>query len=97
MLFEQDHSQELLTPAIFDGGVNPYHTNVPSPDFFLVDYIDAFLPPVQAKTDKHDLMNDSNDDFSQHQEDFFSSLDFEDIDPAIYAGRTRPTFRFSPC
>ena len=90
MWFEQDHSQELLTPAIFDGGVNSFHTRVPSPDFFLAEYIDAYLPPVQAKPNKYDLMNDSNDDFSQHQEDFFSQLDFEDIiDPEQYSGRRR--------
>jgi len=81
MLFEQHQSQDLLTPSINDGGVHKLSSSLTSLDFYLLDDIEAYLPPpVQSKTDKHDLINDTNDDYSQHSEDLFAGFDFSDFD-----------------
>jgi hypothetical protein len=77
MLFEQ-HPQDLLTPSINDGGINKLNSSLTSLDFYLLDDIEAYLsPPIQSKITK---INDSINENSQHQEDeFFSDLDFSDI------------------
>jgi hypothetical protein len=80
MLFEQYPSQDLLTPSINDGGVNKLNSSLTALDFYLLDDIDAYLPPVQSKKNKNDLINDSINDNNQHQEDFFSNFDFPDLD-----------------
>jgi len=72
MLFEQYHSQDLLTPSINDGGVSKLNSSLTSLDFYLLDDIDAYLAPIQSKQTKNDLINNSFNDNSQHQEeDFF--------------------------
>lgn len=81
MLFEQYQSQDLLTPSINDGGVHKLSSSLTSLDFYLLDDIEAYLsPPVQSKTDKHDIINDFNDDHSQHHEDLFAGFDFSEFD-----------------
>jgi hypothetical protein len=79
MLFEQYHSQDLLTPSINDGGVNKLNSSLSSLDFYLLEDIDAYLSPIQPKTNKNDLINVSNNDNSQHQEDIFSDFDFSEF------------------
>jgi len=71
MLFEHYHPQDLLTPSINDGGVNKLNSSLTSLDFYLLDDIDAYLPLVQSNKNKNDLINDSDNDNSQHQEEFF--------------------------
>jgi len=80
MLFEQYLSQDLLTPSLNDGGVNKLNSSLTALDFYLLDDIDAYLPPVQSKKNKTDLINHSINDNNQHQEDFFSNFDFPDLD-----------------
>jgi hypothetical protein len=82
MLFEQYHSQDLLTPSINDGGVNKLNSSLTSLDFYLLDDIDAYLAPIQSKKPTNDLINDSinnNDQYQEEEDDFFSNLDFSDI------------------
>jgi len=81
MLFEQYHPQDLLAPSINDGGVNKLDSSLTSLDFYLLDDIDAYLAPIQFKQSKNDLINDSLNDNSQHQEEeeFFSDFDFSDL------------------
>ncbi|CAF1484143.1 unnamed protein product [Adineta ricciae] len=76
MLFEQHYSQDLLTPSINDGGVHKLSSSLTSLDFYLLDDIDAYLSPIQSKTNKNDLINDTIDDHSQHHEDLFTDFDF---------------------
>lgn len=78
MLFEQ-FPQDLLTPSINDGGVNKLSSSLTSLDFYLLDDIDAYLPSIQTKQTKHDLINDSSNDNSQYLEDFLPDFDFIDI------------------
>jgi hypothetical protein len=80
MFHEQYHPQDLLTPAINDGGVNKLNSSLTSLDFYLLDDIDAYLPLVQSKKNKNDLINDSNNDNSQHEEELFPEFDFLDFD-----------------
>ena len=79
MLFEQYPCQDLLTPSINDGGVNKLNSSLTSLDFYLLDDIDAYLPLIQSKPNKNDLINDSNNDNSQHQEDLLADFDFSDF------------------
>jgi len=80
MLSEQYHPQDLLTPSIHDGGVNKLNSSLTSLDFYLLDDINAYLfPSVQSKKNKNDLINDSNNDNSQHQEGLFDDFDFGDL------------------
>jgi len=79
MLFEQYHPQDLLTPSINDGGVNKLNSSLTSLDFYLLDDIDAYLSPIQSKKSRNDLINDSINDNSQLQEEFFSDFDFSDL------------------
>jgi len=80
MLFEQYHPQDLLTPSINDGGVNKLKSSLTSLDFYLLDDIDAYLAPIQSKKTTNDLINNSINDNSQHQdEDFFADFDFSDL------------------
>jgi hypothetical protein len=80
MFHEQYYPQDLLTPAINDGGVNKLNSSLTSLDFYLLDDIDAYLPLVQSKKTKNDLINDSNNDNSQHEEELFPEFDFLDFD-----------------
>jgi len=80
MFHEQYHPQDLLTPAINDGGVNKLNSSLTSLDFYLLDDIDAYLPLVQSKKKKNDLINDSNNDNSQPEEELFPEFDFLDFD-----------------
>lgn len=81
MIFEQYHSQDPPAPSIKDGGVHKLNSSLTSLDFYLLDDIEAYLPPpVQSKPDKHDTINDIINDHSQHQEDLFADLDFTDFD-----------------
>lgn len=81
MLFEQHHSQDLLTPAINDGGVHKLNSSLTSLDFYLLDDIDAYLPSLQSKTNKNDdLINDSLINNSQHHDDLLANFDFSDFD-----------------
>jgi len=79
MLFEQYTSQDLLTPTINDGGVNKLNSSLTALDFYLLDDIDAYLPPVHSKKTKDDLINDSINDNNQYQEDFFSNFDLSEL------------------
>jgi len=79
MLFEHYLSQDIMTPAIIDGGVNKLNFSLTSLDFYLLDDINAYLTPIQTKKNKHDLINESKIDNSQHQEEVFSDLDFPDF------------------
>lgn len=79
MLFEQFHSQDLLAPPINEGGVNKLNSSLTSLDFYLLDDIDAYLTPIQTKHNKDDLINDSTNNDSQHQEDFFADFDFSGL------------------
>jgi len=79
MLFEQYHSQDLLTPSINDGGVNKLNSSLTSLDFYLLDDIDAYLSSIQSKNTKNDLINDNINDNSQYQEELFSDFDFSDL------------------
>jgi len=80
MLFEPYHPQDLLTPTINDGGVNKLNSSLTSLDFYLLDDIDAYLAPIKSKKTKNDLINDNNNDNSQHQEEIFSDFDFSDFE-----------------
>ena len=80
MLFEQYQSQDLLTPSINDGGVNKLNSSLTSLDFYLLDDIDAYLSPIQSKPTKNDLINDSTNNNSQHQDDYFLDFDFADME-----------------
>jgi len=80
MLFEQYPSQDLLTPSINDGGVNKLNSSLTSLDFYLLDDIEAYLPPVQIKSSKTNFINDSINENSQDQDDFFADLDFSDFE-----------------
>jgi len=80
MLFEQYHSQDLLTPSINDGGVNKLNSSLTSLDFYLLDDIDAYLSPVHLKKNKNDIINDINNDNSQYQEEFFPDFDLNCFD-----------------
>ena len=86
MLFEQHYSQDLLTPSINDGGVHKLSSSLTSLDFYLLDDIDAYLSPIQSKTNKNDLINDTIDDHSQHHEDLFADFDFSAFEEK--SGRT---------
>lgn len=83
MLFEQYPSQDLLTPSINDGGLSKLNSSLTSLDFYLLDDINAYLsPPIQSKTNSIGLNNDSlyeNSQYHGEAEDFFSNLDFSDI------------------
>jgi hypothetical protein len=79
MLFEQYHPQDLLTPSINDGGINKLDSSLTSLDFYLLDDIDAYLSPIESKKTKNYLINDSTNDNSQFQEEFFSNLDLSDF------------------
>jgi hypothetical protein len=79
MLFEQYHSQDLLTPSINDGGVNKLNSSLTSLDFYLLDDIDAYLSLPSSKKITHDLINDSINDNSQYQEEFFPDFDFDNF------------------
>lgn len=79
MLFEQQYSQELLTPTINDGGVHDLKSSLSSFDFYLLDDINVYLSPVQAKATTNDLNNDSKSNNSQHQEELFSDLDLIEL------------------
>jgi hypothetical protein len=79
MLFEQYPPQDLLTPSINDGGINKLKSSLTSLDFYLLDDIDAYLSPIHSNTNKNDLNNDSFNENSQPQEDFFPDFDFSDI------------------
>jgi len=79
MLFEQHQPQDLLTPTIHDGGVHKLNSSLTSLDFYLLDDIDAYLPSIHSEAAKNDLINNSFNDNSQHQEDFFSDFDFPDL------------------
>jgi len=81
MLFEQYHPQDLLTPSINDGGVNKLNSSLTSLDFYLLDDINAYLTPIQSKTNKNDLNNDSINENSSYQEedDFFPDFDFSEM------------------
>jgi hypothetical protein len=93
MLFEQYYSQDLLTPSINDGGVNKLNSSLPSLDFYLLEDIDAYLPPIQSKTNTNDLINDSNNDNSQYQDDLFSDFDFSELnDLEEKSGRNKNGF-----
>jgi hypothetical protein len=95
MLFEQYHSQDLLTPSINDGGVNKLNSSLSSLDFYLLEDIDAYLSPIQPKTNTNDLINVSNNDNSQHQEDIFSDFDFSEFnDLEEKSGRKKNRFLF---
>ena len=82
MLFEQYHSQDPLAPTINDGGVNKLNSSLTSLDFYLLDDINAYLPPIQSEKSKKDLINDNIYDNSQYQaeEDFFSDFNFPEFD-----------------
>ncbi|CAF0988255.1 unnamed protein product [Rotaria sp. Silwood1] len=84
MLYEQYQSQDLLTPSIGDDGINKLNSSLTSLDFYLLDDIDIYLSPVQStKAIHNDIINDSLNDNSQHQEEFFSDFDlvnFNDFD-----------------
>ncbi|CAF2643557.1 unnamed protein product [Rotaria sp. Silwood2] len=76
MLYEQYHHQDLLTPSIGDDGVNKLNSSLTSLDFYLLDDIDVYLSPIQSTKAVHkDLIDDSLNDNSQHQEEFFSNFD----------------------
>ena len=79
MLFEQYPPQNLLTPSINDGGVNKLKSSLTSLDFYLLDDIDAYLSPIHSNANTNDLNNDSLNEKSQHQDDFFPDFDFSDI------------------
>jgi hypothetical protein len=77
MLFEQHPLSDLLTPTINDGGVNKLSSSLTSLDFYLLDDIDTYLPSIQTKKTKNDLINDSSNDNSQYQEDLLLDFDFD--------------------
>jgi hypothetical protein len=79
MLFEQYPPQDLLIPSINDGGINKLKSSLTSLDFYLLDDIDAYLSPIHSNTNTNDLNNDSLNENSQPQEDFFPDFDFSDI------------------
>jgi len=79
MLFEQYSSQDLLTPSINDGGVHKLSSSLTSLDFYLLDDIEAYLSPIQSKTNKNDLINDTIDDHSEHHEDLFADFDLSEF------------------
>lgn len=82
MLYEQYHpSQDLLTPSFIDDGVHKLESSLTSLDFYLLDDIDIYLdsiPPIKGMNDG--LINDSIHDNSQHQNDFFADIIFEEFD-----------------
>jgi vacuolar-type H+-ATPase subunit I/STV1 len=81
MLYEQYQPQDLLTPSIGDDGINKLNSSLTSLDFYLLDDIDTYLSPVQStKAIHNDIINDSLNDNSQHQEDFFSDFDLVNFD-----------------
>ncbi|CAF1044827.1 unnamed protein product [Rotaria sordida] len=86
MLYEQYHSQDLLTPSIGEDGIDKLDASLTSLDFYLLDDIDVYLSSIQSttKTIHKDLNDDSlNNDNSQPQEEFFSDFDlvnFNDFD-----------------
>ncbi|CAF1103343.1 unnamed protein product [Adineta steineri] len=83
MPFEQHHFQDLLPPSINDGGsINKLNSSLTSLDFYLLDDIEAYLSPptLHSKTTKHDLINDSINDNSQHHEDFFADFVFPEFE-----------------
>jgi hypothetical protein len=79
MLFEQYQPQDILAPAINDGGVNKLKSSLTSLDFYLLDDIAAYLSPVHTKKTKNDLINDNNNDNNQLYEEFFSNFDLSDL------------------
>lgn len=79
MQFEQYPLQDFWTPSSDEDGVQQLSSSLTSLDFYLLDNIDAYLSSVQPKTSKNDLINDSLNDNSVHQEDFFLDFDFGDI------------------
>ena len=79
MPFEHHPFQDMLTPFINDGGVHLLNPSLTALDFLLLDDIDAYLTPFHPKTDKQDIISDSNNDYSEHQEAFAASIDFDDI------------------
>jgi len=82
MLFEQYFQPDLLTPTINDGGVNKLSSSLTSLDFYLLDDIDAYLPPppVQSKKNKNEIIDESDYDNSQHHDEFFSEFDFTNFE-----------------
>jgi hypothetical protein len=79
MLFDQYHPQDLLTSSIDDGGVQKLNSSLTSLDFYLLDDINIYLPSLESKATKNDLINDSFNDNSQHQEELFSDFDFAEF------------------
>lgn len=79
MLYEQYHPPDLTTPSIDDDGVQKLHSSLTSLDFYLLDDIDIYLSSVQTKAAKNDLINDSFNDYTQHQEELLADFDFADL------------------
>jgi len=79
MLSEPYYPQDLLTPSINDGGVNKLNSSLTSLDFYLLEDIDAYLSPIHSNKTKHDIINDTTNDNSEHQEELFPDFDFSDI------------------
>ena len=79
MPFEHHPHQDMLTPFINDGGVHLLNPSLTALDFLLLDDIDAYLSPFHFKNDKQDIISDTNNDHSEHQAAFTTSIDFDDI------------------
>lgn len=81
MLYEQYPSLGLIQPSNNDGGIDKFESSSSSLDFYLLDDIDTYLPPLHSEKPKNDLINDSINDNSLYQlpEDFFSDIDLSDL------------------
>jgi len=81
MLFEQYAYPDYLPPSIEDGGISKFNSSFTSLDFYLLDDIDTYLPPIHSEKTKNDLINDSTNDNSAYQlpDDFFSDIDLSEL------------------
>ena len=82
MLYEQYHPQDPLAPSTIEDGAHKLDSTLTALDFYLLDDIDVYLNSIQpTKAVNIDLINDSENDNSQHHDELFSDFDFDNLTP----------------
>jgi len=81
MLFDFNHSKDLLTPTINYGGVNKINPILTSSDLFPLDDNDVIFSSISSVKNEYELTsknntNENNDHNHQQHDDLYSSFDF---------------------
>lgn len=92
MLSHFDHSDDLFTPTITYGGVNPLNPMLPSSDILSLDDNDICFSsnPTEKNEYKSTAVDDTNgsvNENNQQQQDLFSTFDFPVLSELIRTGR----------